>query len=72
MGKTESGAIWLSRERTSPYQFFQYWRNVDDADVDMCLKFLTELPKEEIASLAHIPVKRCGKTRIADSFSRRR
>ena len=52
MGKTESGAIWLSSERTSPYQFFQYWRNVEDSDVDMCLKFLTELPEEEIAELA--------------------
>ena len=51
MGKTESGAIWLSAERTSPYQFFQYWRTVDDCAVDMCLKFLTELPEEEIESL---------------------
>jgi tyrosyl-tRNA synthetase len=52
MGKTESGAIWLSAERTSPYEFFQYWRNVDDNDVDMCLKFLTELTEQEISSLA--------------------
>jgi len=52
MGKTESGAIWLSSERTSPYEFFQYWRNVDDQDVDMCLKFLTELTQEEIQALA--------------------
>ncbi len=52
MGKTESGAIWLSSGRTSPYEFFQYWRNVDDSDVDMCLKFLTELSEEEIADLA--------------------
>ena len=51
MGKTESGAIWLSAERTSPYQFFQYWRTVDDCDVGMCLKFLTELPEDEIAEL---------------------
>jgi len=62
MGKTESGAIWLSSERTSPYQFFQYWRNVDDADVDMCLKFLTELSQDEIASLA--------KSREADAAKR--
>ncbi len=52
MGKTESGAIWLSAEKTSPYEFFQYWRNVDDADVDKCLKFLTELSEEEISALA--------------------
>jgi len=62
MGKTESGAIWLSAERTSPYQFFQYWRNVDDSDVDMCLKFLTELPEEEISELA--------KSREADAAKR--
>ena len=62
MGKTESGAIWLSSERTSPYQFFQYWRNVDDSDVDMCLKFLTELPEDEIASLS--------KSREADAAKR--
>jgi len=43
MGKTESGAVWLSAERTSPYQFYQYWINADDADVDGCLRMLTEL-----------------------------
>ena len=62
MGKTESGAIWLSAEKTSPYQFFQYWRNVDDADVDKCLKFLTELSEEEISELA--------KSREADAAKR--
>ena len=62
MGKTESGAIWLSADRTSPYQFFQYWRNVDDSDVDMCLKFLTELPEEEITELS--------KSREADAAKR--
>ena len=51
MGKTESGAIWLSAERTSPYQFYQYWVNVDDADVSKCLRFLTELSHEEISAL---------------------
>lgn len=51
MGKTESGAIWLSAERTSPYEFFQYWINVDDADVSKCLRFLTELSLEEIQHL---------------------
>ena len=49
MGKTEKGAIWLDPEKTSPYDFFQYWRNVGDADVIKCLKMLTFLPLEEIA-----------------------
>lgn len=48
MGKTLSGAVWLDAEKTSPYDFYQYWRNVDDADVIKCLKMLTFLPLEEI------------------------
>ncbi len=51
MGKTQSGAVWLSAEKTSPFDFFQYWRNVDDADVVKCLKMLTFLPLEEIEEL---------------------
>jgi len=47
MGKTEQGAIWLSPQRTSPYAFYQYWVNVPDADVLKCLRFLTEIPREE-------------------------
>jgi len=49
MGKTEKGAVWLDREKTSPYDFFQYWRNIEDADVIKCLKILTFLPLEQIA-----------------------
>ncbi len=49
MGKTEKGAVWLDPEKTSPYEFFQYWRNVGDADVIRCLKMLTFLPLSEIA-----------------------
>ncbi len=49
MGKTENGAVWLDPEKTSPYEFFQYWRNVDDADVINCMKLLTFMPIEEIA-----------------------
>ena len=52
MGKTESGAVWLDPEKTSPYDFYQYWRNVDDADVIRCLKILTFLPLEEIEAMA--------------------
>ncbi len=48
MGKTEKGAVWLDREKTSPYEFYQYWRNVDDADVIKCLKMLTFIPVDEI------------------------
>ncbi|MCI8972476.1 MAG: tyrosine--tRNA ligase [Lachnospiraceae bacterium] len=51
MGKTESGAVWLDAEKTSPYEFFQYWRNVSDTDVIKCLKMLTFLPLEEIETM---------------------
>ncbi len=48
MGKTANGAVWLDANKTSPYEFFQYWRNVDDADVVKCMKLLTFIPLEEI------------------------
>lgn len=48
MGKTVGGAVWLDPEKTTPYEFYQYWRNVDDADVLKCLKLLTFIPMEEI------------------------
>ena len=51
MGKTQSGAVWLDPEKTSPYDFFQYWRNVDDADVIKCMKLLTFIPIEEIEEM---------------------
>ncbi len=51
MGKTEKGAVWLDPEKTSPYEFFQYWRNVADADVIKCLKLLTFVPIEEIEEM---------------------
>ena len=51
MGKTEKGAVWLDPEKTPPYEFFQYWRNVADADVIKCLKMLTFLPVEEIEAM---------------------
>ena len=51
MGKTEKGAVWLDPEKTSPYDFFQYWRNVDDNDVIKCLKMLTFVPIEEIENM---------------------
>ena len=51
MGKTEKGAVWLDAEKTSPFEFFQYWRNVADADVLKCIKMLTFLPLEEIEKM---------------------
>ena len=54
MGKTEKGAIWLDPEKTSPYEFFQYWRNVDDRDVINCLNLLTFVPVEKIKELSKL------------------
>ncbi len=54
MGKTVGGALWLDAEKTSPYDFYQYWRNVDDADVEKCLKLLTFVPMDEIEKLASL------------------
>lgn len=51
MGKTEKGALWLDAEKTSPYEFYQYWRNVGDADVEKCLALLTFLPMDEVRRL---------------------
>ncbi len=51
MGKTQSGAVWLDPEKTSPYEFYQYWRNVADADVLKCIRMLTFLPLEEINAM---------------------
>ena len=51
MGKTQKGAVWLDPEKTSPYEFYQYWRNVADADVIKCLKMLTFLPIEQIKEM---------------------
>lgn len=53
MGKTEKGAVWLDPEKTSPFDFFQYWRNVADADVMKCIKMLTFLPMEQIEEMSH-------------------
>lgn len=51
MGKTEAGALWLDAEKTTPFQFYQYWRNVDDKDVEKCLALLTFLPMDEVHRL---------------------
>ena len=68
MGKTQSGAVWLSAEKTSPYEFYQYWRNVDDADVIKCLKMLTFLPLEQIDELAKLEGSEINKAKEVLAF----
>jgi tyrosyl-tRNA synthetase len=74
MGKTAGGAVWLAPERTSPYQFYQYWINVDDADVATSLRMLTELPREEIEALdsarASDPAARASQRCLAEELTR--
>jgi len=74
MGKTERGAIWLSAEKTSPYEFYQYWMNVADEDAGRCLRMLTELSHEEIESLdaarQNEPQRRESQRRLAEELTR--
>ena len=73
MGKTESGTVWLSADRTSPYQFYQYWINVADDDVGRCLRFLTDLSLEEIVALDEVrqtrPEKRESQRKLAEALT---
>ena len=68
MGKTQKGAVWLHRNKTTPYEFFQYWRNVDDSDVEKCLKLLTYLPLDEIAELCAYRDERINKAKERLAF----
>jgi tyrosyl-tRNA synthetase len=74
MGKTESGAVWLAADRTSPYQFYQYWFNVDDADAGKCLRFFTDLAEDEVkaldASRESNPAGRESQRRLAEEVTR--
>jgi tyrosyl-tRNA synthetase len=74
MGKTESGAVWLSGDRTSPYHFYQYWINVDDEDAGRCLRFLTEVDESEVAALddsrALEPHRKDSQRRLAEELTR--
>jgi len=74
MGKTESGAIWLSPHRTNPYEFYQFWYNTADADVGKCLRFFTELSHEEILDLdaerEKNPGNRASQKRLAEEITR--
>lgn len=63
MGKTQSGALWLSPDKTSPYEFYQYWRNVADADVEKCLRMLTFLPMDEVLRLASLEGQEINKAK---------
>ena len=68
MGKTQNGAVWLDPEKTSPYEFYQYWRNVDDADVIKCLKLLTFVPLSEINELAKLKDNEINKAKEILAF----
>lgn len=68
MGKTENGAIWLDASKTSPYEFYQYWRNIDDKDVIKCLKLLTFLPLEEIEKLEQLKGSEINKAKEILAF----
>ena len=74
MGKTESGALWLSTDKTNQHQFYQYWINMDDADVGRCLRFFTDLGQAEVdAVLAEHqadPSQRSAQRRLADELTR--
>ena len=67
-GKSEGNALWLDKEKTSPYEFFQYWRNVDDKDVDKCLKMITFIPIEEIEEMTKWPGERINEKKEILAF----
>jgi tyrosyl-tRNA synthetase len=73
MGKTESGTLWLAPQKTSPYQFYQYWINLDDADVGTCLRFFSDLDQQEIESLLaehqSDPGRRTAQRRLATELT---
>ncbi|AJQ27843.1 tyrosine--tRNA ligase [Pelosinus fermentans] len=68
MGKTEKGALWLDPEKTSPYTFYQYWRNIDDADVEKCLALLTFMPMDEVRKLGALKDKEINIAKKALAF----
>ena len=68
MGKTQKGALWLNADKTSPYEFYQYWRNVGDADVEKCLRMLTFLPMDEVKRLSSLQDKEINKAKEVLAF----
>ncbi len=69
MGKTEKGAIWLDPKKTSPYDFYQYWRNVADSDVEKCLSLLTFIPMDEVKALCAHTDERINNAKIALAYA---
>ncbi len=69
MGKTQKGAVWLDAKKTTPYEFYQYWRNVDDGDVIKCMKLLTFIPMEEINEYAKLEGAELNKAKEALAYS---
>ena len=68
MGKTEKGALWLDSEKTSPYEFYQYWRNIEDESVDNVLKLLTFLPMEKIKELSSLKDEQINEAKKIAAF----
>lgn len=68
MGKTAKGAVWLDENKTTPYEFYQYWRNINDEDVEKCLKLLTFLPLDEIEALCQYRDERINKAKERLAF----
>ena len=68
MGKTEKGAVWLDPNKTSPYEFYQYWRNIADADVERCLSLLTYLPMDEVRRLGALEGSEINKAKEILAF----
>ncbi len=68
MGKTEGGAVWLDAEKTTPYEFYQYWRNVGDKDVEKCLSLLTFLPMDEVRRLGALEGSEINKAKEILAF----
>ena len=68
MGKTEKGALWLDPEKTSPYEFYQYWRNIEDESVENVLKLLTFLPMDKIKELASLKDEHINEAKKVAAF----
>ena len=68
MGKTEKGALWLDPEKTSPYEFYQYWRNIEDESVENVLKLLTFLPMDKIKELASLKDEQINEAKKIAAF----
>ncbi|MDX9872565.1 MAG: tyrosine--tRNA ligase [Clostridia bacterium] len=68
MGKTEAGAVWLDAQKTPPYDFYQYWRNIDDLDVKNCLALLTFLPMKEVNRLGGLPGEKINQAKETLAF----